>query len=463
VACSQDDRRRGAKDASIHDKRTKKKKLQPSSTRLVDNELVRRHRQEELIKLQEQRNIEKQQKFEERKLKKARKREEKLKQREEEEREREREAQQRREREEKKLQQKQKRVPAGVTCLDSIDSLSRPPLAPPRERKNSSSSSGSSRSSRSLPRPRPPRMTPRGGFFRASSDSNIPTPSPPLPRSPDLPPHLPTPINDLPLPLDSLDQPKQCSGQQTGLKKQSLKAAEKEGVSLLPDSLPRNQPSQVFAVNPLAPSKAVTTAATSLVPAPGTATVTVAAKAGYNWNEHIYYWSLDQAGLTRPLQYGWDPVAPPHNYSSGPLGRNLQLQVAPTTLLWGSRGAFSAPGSTSTPPTPPSATRSSFGAIGKLSTTTTPPPTDLSSSRQPPKELCSSSKAESDGKKTGNNCGGYSLFSNGGQTIFGESLLNGQVSGRPTVSTETCVSADDCSSNEGASPRKRRFDEWPAL
>jgi hypothetical protein len=84
-----DDRRRGAKDASIHDKRTKKKKLQPSSTRLVDNELVRRHRQEELIKLQEQRNIEKQQKFEERKLKKARKREEKLKQREEEERERE--------------------------------------------------------------------------------------------------------------------------------------------------------------------------------------------------------------------------------------------------------------------------------------------------------------------------------------------------------------------------------------
>ena len=81
---SQDDRRRGAKDASIHDKRTKKKKLQPPSTvsihetvlvfslkselsrqllsfpqRLVDSELVRRQRQEELMKLQEQRNIEK--------------------------------------------------------------------------------------------------------------------------------------------------------------------------------------------------------------------------------------------------------------------------------------------------------------------------------------------------------------------------------------------------------------------
>ena len=49
-------------------------------------------------------------------------------------------------------------------------------------------------------------MTPRGGFFRASSDSNIPAPSPLLPPSPDLPPHLPTPINDLPPPLDSLDQ-----------------------------------------------------------------------------------------------------------------------------------------------------------------------------------------------------------------------------------------------------------------
>ena len=285
------------------------------------------------------------------------------------------------------------------------------------------------------------------------------------------PPSFPTSLSSL-LSV-SLPQPKQSSGQQTGHKKQNSKAAEKEGVSLFPDScnqvsnnnqtLPRNQPSQVFAVNPLAPSKAVMTTATSLVPAPGTAAVAVAAKAGYNWNEHIYYWSLDQAGLTRPLQYGWDPVAPPHNYSSGPVGSNLQLQVAPTTVLWGSRGAFSAPGSTSTPPTPPSATRSSFGVIGKLSTTTTPPPTDLSSSRQPPKELCSSSKAESDGEKTGNNCGGYSLFSNGGQTIFGESLLNGQVSGRPTVSTETCMSADDCSSNEGASPRKRRFDEWPAL
>ena len=198
-------------------------------------------------------------------------------------------------------------------------------------------------------------------------------------------------------------------------------------------------------------------ATTSLIPAPpGSSNTTSAVKAGCNWNEHLYYWSLDQAGLTRPLQYGWDPVAPPNNYGSGQLrgGSNLQLEVTQNTSLWQSRGAFSAPGSTSKPPA-----TSSFGVIGKLLTTTATTPTD-SSPRQPPKECSSSAKDE---KETGNDCGGYSLFSNGGQTIFGKSLLNnGQVSDRH-VSMDTTVNAVDCPSNEGASPRKSRFDEWPAL
>ena len=211
-------------------------------------------------------------------------------------------------------------------------------------------------------------------------------------------------------------------------------------------SSPNSQP-QVVAVNPLAPSKSVTMA-TSATTTTGTAT-TVDRVAGSNWNEQLYYWSLDQAGLTRPIQYGWDPVAPPHNYGSAPLGGNLQLQMQTQTSLWGSRGAFSAPGP-NTASAPPVC--SSFGAIGNVSTA---PPTNSSPRQQQQVE----STCVSDG---GNDCRGYSLFSGNGQTIFGGSLLNGHVADGGGSGSVSMENGGNCS-NEGGSPRKGRFDEWPAL
>ena len=178
---------------------------------------------------------------------------------------------------------------------------------------------------------------------------------------------------------------------------------------------------------------------------------------GSNWNAQLYYWSLHQAGLTRPIQYGWDPVAPPHNYGSRPLGRNLQLQqLQPGSSLWGQRGVFPAPATSvsSSSPAPPIC--SSFGAIGNLSTA--PVPADSSSRQQQQRQLSQESaereKIDSDGR-------GYSLFSGNGQTIFGGSLLNGQVSsgsGQPVSMTN----GGNCT-NEGGSPMKMRFDEWPAF
>ena len=73
----QDDRKRGTRDGILHDKRTKRKKLQSISVRkyfcknrpkishnfalqkIIDTDMIRRQRQEELLRIQEQRAIEK--------------------------------------------------------------------------------------------------------------------------------------------------------------------------------------------------------------------------------------------------------------------------------------------------------------------------------------------------------------------------------------------------------------------
>ena len=172
----------------------------------------------------------------------------------------------------------------------------RQPIAA-RERQNSS---GSTRSSRSLPRPCPPRMIPRS-CPRALSDSNLPAP-PPLPS----PSHHPSPPQS------------ECDSTLPWTKKQ------RNSVTPSPPHTSPHPPQthgQVFAVNPLAPSTSVTMAISA------TNSKATVAK-GCLWNEQMYYWSLDQAGLTQPLQYGWDPC---HPTGHGLFGNNLQLKTRPNS------------------------------------------------------------------------------------------------------------------------------------
>lgn len=178
--------------------------------------------------------------------------------------------------------------------------------------------------------------------------------------------------------------------------------------------------------------------------APSAISKTTVAK-GCNWNEQLYYWSLHQAGLTKPLQYGWDPVIHPSNYSSTwhtTLGSNLQLQVQPGTSQWNSRGPFSAPGGqATTTPSPPSP--SNFGAIGNETVCEDAQSNPTTSKPQP----------FNSNEDTNMSSGGYSLFSTTRQTLFGKSLLNGQDGGG--VATET-KGAEGSKMVEG-------FDEWPVL
>ena len=158
--------------------------------------------------------------------------------------------------------------------------------------------------------------------------------------------------------------------------------------------------------------------ATSVTPA--TVSMTTMAK-GCNWNELSYYLSLERAGLTRPLQFGWDPVTSPTCGSQNvPLCSGLQLNHSQP---WGP-GPFSAPTKSvtspvSTPPPPPSV----FGAIGKAltcGTTQLAGPTD-------PKELSKSDSsmfAASSTDSGASDTGGYSLFDGTGQSLFGSSLLD---------------------------------------
>ena len=106
---------------------------------------------------------------------------------------------------------------------------------------------------------------------------------------------------------------------------------------------------------------------------------------------------------------------------------------------WNSRGPFSAPGSqVTTPPSPPSP--SNFGAIGN----------------EPMSEHAQSSptttKPQSNKEDEIKGSGGYTLFSDTRQNLFGKSLLSGQ-----GVATETKGDKDV------SSKLVEGFDEWPAL
>ena len=200
---------------------------------------------------------------------------------------------------------------------------------------------------------------------------------------------------------------------------------------------------------------------------PTTITKTTTAK-GCNWNELSYYYSLERAGLTRPLQFGWDPVTSPSNGSQhAPLCSGLQLD---NSQPWGP-GPFSAPvksvvSPVSTPPPPPSV----FGVIGKALTCGT---TQAAGHATSPKGLSDNDSSMSglssilnNGRGTSNS-GGYSLFDGTGQSLFGNSLLCGQFE---VQQGDTEKESDPLtSSNEGATPqhkdeaKKEKFDDWPAL
>lgn len=195
-------------------------------------------------------------------------------------------------------------------------------------------------------------------------------------------------------------------------------------------------PGQVYAANPLAPSSSVTTATS----------VTLATKANVSrecsWNEQLYYWSLEQAGLTQPLQYGWDPVIST-NYT--PLtGNDLHLQVGPHMTSWGS-GPSSAPEKcptpqTTLPPLPNSA----------------PPCSDCGvtvGSKSHDNEQRSSPGPQAD------ESGVYSLFNSSGKSLFGNYFESGPYA-------DSGISLKWF--NEGAPPpqhkdNEEKFDEWPAL
>ena len=204
--------------------------------------------------------------------------------------------------------------------------------------------------------------------------------------------------------------------------------------------------------------------ATSLTPA--ATTMATVAKA---WNEQMYYWSLDRAGLTQPLQYGWDPVALPNHsntFQYVPLNIQPPLIMNAPPALWGSTaasGAFLAPVGQTTdinqhPVPPTSSSSTSFGAIGNA------PPTSvaMTTNKQPSlQENVSETRAN----------GGYSLFSSAQQTLFGKSLLpNGQENDTVAMDTLTCENDDDdvIDNNEGVSSPPQRnddggFDKWPAF
>ena len=199
-----------------------------------------------------------------------------------------------------------------------------------------------------------------------------------------------------------------------------------------------SSPGQVYAVNPLAPGSSVTMA-TPVTPA----TVTSDTRQ-CSWNEQLYYWSLDQAGLTQPLQYGWDPVIS-SNYAPSPTGNNLHLQVPHNLASWGS-GPSSAPEKCP----PPSVTLSPLPSSA--------PPTC------PRPECRVAAESKSLGNEHGHSLstqaeksGEYSLFNSSGKSLFDGYFEGGSYSG----SSLTWF-------NEGASPShhkdgEEKFDEWPAL
>ena len=205
--------------------------------------------------------------------------------------------------------------------------------------------------------------------------------------------------------------------------------------------------------------------ATSVTPA--TVSKTTTAK-GCNWNELSYYLSLERAGLTRPLQFGSDPVTSPnHGSQNVPLCTGLQLY---NSQPWGP-GPFSAPAKTvtspvSTPPPPPSV----FGAIGKALTCGTNQLAEPIDSKELSKSDSSvfAVASTNDSDSGASNAGGYSLFDGTGQSLFGSSFLSGQLEVQQSV-TEKIVGKPLTSSNEGVAPQSKdeakneKFDEWPAL
>ena len=179
--------------------------------------------------------------------------------------------------------------------------------------------------------------------------------------------------------------------------------------------------------------------ATPVIPVTKTAVTT-----GYVWNEQLYYWSLAQAGLTEPVQYGWDPVTSPTYESQPPVGNSLRLNVQPNSFLWDS-GPFSAPGTGTKSPVTTSPS-SVFGAIGNSPAVggrqPDPGPRTLSRVHSPP------SNDSDDGR--------YSLFNGSRHSLFCDTLL--QQGGGDSLS----------SSDAGASPQHndeagKKFDEWPIL